>query len=114
MILINIFSSACVNGNFFLLPSWNEFLPCSASGAPTITGINDIWLILEAVIDILLRLAALLAVGMIIYGGATYMSSQGNPDRTNRARGTIISAAVGLLICSIAIATVHFIGKVFK
>lgn len=113
MIVNFLFADACAGGNLLNLPTWYEFLNCSSSGAPEITKLNDIWAIVAAVVDILLRLSALLAVGMIIYGGATYMSSQGNSERTNRARGTIISAAVGLLICAIAITTVHFIGGIF-
>jgi hypothetical protein len=42
------------------------------------------------------------------------MTSQGSSDKTSRARDTIIAAAVGLLICSIAIAVVHFVGGIFK
>jgi hypothetical protein len=113
--IINFLSAAvCSKGFFFNFPAWYEFLKCSSTGSPELSKITDIWAILAAVIDILLRLAALLAVGMIIYGGATYMTSQGSSDKTNRARETIISAAVGLLICSISIAIVHFVGGIFK
>ena len=115
MIINFLFAAACSNGGFFLgFPTWYEFLKCNSTGSPELSKITDIWAILAAVIDILLRLAALLAVGMIIYGGATYMTSQGSSDKTNRARETIISAAVGLLICSISIAIVHFVGGIFK
>jgi Type IV secretion system pilin len=114
MIISNIIAAACGGGDLLSLPKWYEFLNCGVNGSPELTKLNDIWAVLAAVVDILLRVSALLAVGMIIYGGATYMSSQGNSERTNRAKGTIISAAVGLLICSIAIATVHFIGGIFS
>lgn len=114
MIINFLFAAACSNGGFLGFPTWYEFLNCNSTGSPELSKITDIWAILAAVIDILLRLAALLAVGMIIYGGATYMTSQGSSDKTNRARGTIISAAVGLLICSISIAIVHFVGGIFK
>jgi len=111
-----LFATACTSSNFLGFPAWYEFLTCdnNGTGSPDLSKITDVWAILAAVIDILLRLAALLAIGMIIYGGVTYMTSQGSSDKTSRARDTIIAAAVGLLICSIAIAVVHFVGGIFK
>lgn len=108
-----LLADACSGGGFFLLPSWYEFLQCTNDHLPILNNINSIWLVALAVVDILIRLAALFAVGMVIYGGAMLITSQGNPETTNKARGTIISAAVGLLICALASVTVKFIGSKF-
>jgi hypothetical protein len=51
----------------------------------------------------------LVAVGFVIYGGISFTSSRGEPDKTNRARTTIISALAGLAIAVLATILVSFI-----
>jgi len=74
---------------------------------------SNIWLIVLAVIDSLIKIAALVAVGFVIYGGIQFMLSHGEPDKTNEARNTIINALVGLVIAMIAASIVSFIGSRF-
>ena len=63
----------CKGGGFLFFPTWYKYLPGNIDPnglcTPQLTSINDIWLIVAAVIEILLRLTALVAVGFIIYGG---------------------------------------------
>ncbi len=121
MINLNIFSlkylttlaTLCSSkSNFLSFPTWYEFLNCNPN--PTITGINDVWLIVAAIVDILLRIAAILAVGFIIYGGIKYITSQGNPDQTNSARNLILSAVIGLIVTIVASVVVTFIAGAIK
>lgn len=63
-----------------------------------------------AVVNILLRVAGLIAVGFTIYGGFRYILSQGEPEATKKAKGTIISASVGLVITMSASLAVGFVG----
>ena len=109
--LIQIFGTGCPGGDFFGFPKWYKYLDgVTVSGlcSPQLSSINDIYLIVAAVIEMLLRVAALLAVGFVIYGGVEYTVSQGEPERTSRARKTIISALVGLAISVTAAAVVAF------
>jgi hypothetical protein len=76
---------------------------------PQLTDLSNIWLIAAAIIEILIRLAALAAVFYVIYGGITYMLSQGEPDKTTKARQTIINALAGLAVAVVAAAAVAFI-----
>ena len=65
----------CPGGSFLGFPPWFRYLPGSTTGAtcsPQLTSLNDVWLIVAAVIEILLRVAALAAVGIIIYAGIEY------------------------------------------
>ena len=71
---------------------------------------SDIPLVLLAVVDDLLRVAGLVAVSFIIYGGYQYVVSQGQPDRTARAQNTLTDALVGLAIAVTAITAVTFLG----
>jgi hypothetical protein len=82
---------------------YNSLLPAN--------GQSGILLIGLAVLDDLLRVATLVAVGYVIYGGFLYMTSQGSPDGTKRAQGTIINALVGLVIAILAASIVSFIGN---
>jgi hypothetical protein len=72
---------------------------------------SDIPLILLAVIDDLLRIAALCAVAFIIYGAFEYVGSQGNSEVTARAQSMVVNALIGLTISTIAVVVVNFIGN---
>ena len=101
--LFNMFAASCTpkSANFFSFPSWDAYLPHIAYNgncSPQLTNINDVWLIVAAVIDILLHIVALLAVGMVIYGGVSYTASQGDPQRVAKAKSTILYAIAGLVL----------------
>lgn len=113
-------------GGFFGLPRWYEYLPgvqawvdpsnpsAGTSCVPQLSNFNNIWLIGAAIIGILLRIAAIAAVGFVIYGAITYITSQGDPDSTGRAKNTIVNALVGLAIAVMAAAIVAFIAGRFN
>jgi ABC-type Fe3+ transport system permease subunit len=108
---------SCSGHSFFGIPTWYQYLSGTTTNgvcAPKLGSISDVWLIVAAVIEILLKVAALAAVGIIIYAGVEYTTSQGNPERTGRALNTIIGAAIGLVICILSAALVTFIAESFK
>jgi len=53
----------------------------------------------QNVIQVLVILAGLLAAGFFVWGGITYITSSGNPERMDHAKKTIFWSAVGLAIC---------------
>jgi len=104
--------SPCAGGGFLGFPTWYEYLPGNQAGGgcvPALTSLSDIWLIVAAVIEILLRVAGILAVVFVIYGAISYITSQGEPDKTAKARDTIINALIGLAIAISSAALVAFI-----
>lgn len=116
----------CTGGSFLGLPSWYSHLECaettgvdSITGSPTTTqtpqikGLGDIWKIVASVLEILLRLASLIAIGFVVYGGILYVASQGAPDKTKQALTTIINAIVGLVITITAATIVSFVAGKF-
>lgn len=110
--VISYFGAPCPGGYFLGFPKWHAYLdgighPCS----PQILNLNDVWLIVAAIIEILLRIAAILAVVFVIYAGFSYVTSQGDPEATGRAKGTLVNALVGLAIAVTAVAIVSFIAK---
>lgn len=112
------------DGSFFGIPSWHKYLEKRVVHELTtgqenscevqLKGIADVWLIVAAVIEILLRVAAIVAIGFIIYGGVQYVISQGAPDKTKVAQQTIIDAVIGLVISIVAAAIVSFIAGRFN
>lgn len=126
-ILPSIFSAvdaACQRG-FFGFPTWYKYLDVQqveigAKGSgEKITSCqvvdfkvpDDIVLIIMAILDILLRLGGLVALGFIIYGAIQYVTSQGEPDAAKKAQSTIINALIGMVICILAASIVAFIGN---
>ena len=111
-----IFAAAAQPGcksSFFGLPYWYTYLNVTAPPGctPQIQGLNDIWLIVAAIIEIALRIAAIVAVVFIIYGGFGYVTSQGDPEGTAKAKSTLVNALIGLAVAVMAAVIVSFIAK---
>ncbi len=64
-----------------------------------------------ALVEIMLRIAGLVAVGFVIYGGFRFIVSQGEPENAKAARETIMNAIIGLIITIVAAAVVNFVAK---
>lgn len=106
---VMIFAASC-NTDFFGFPTWYKYLS-HPNCQPQITSLNDIWLIVAAIIEIALRIAAIVAVVFIIYGGFNYTTSQGDPESTAKAKSTLVNALVGLAVAVMAAVIVSFIAK---
>lgn len=117
----------CKPPGFFSLPTWDKYLGVkyekitdrcevqfsllTGSGNNKVFNGSDVLLVGLGVIDILIRVAALVAVGFVIYGGIRYITSQGSPDATKGAQNTILTALIGLAITIVAAAVVAFLGR---
>lgn len=125
--LLTHFAATCVPtaGNFFGFPTWYKYLVdagytkldklnhCQLDPQFIQNGklnLTSVTLVFFGIIDILLRLAAVVAVGYIVYAGFQYLTAQGEPEKAKRALGTIINALIGLGITISAAAIVSFIG----
>ena len=99
-------------GDFLGLPTWykyacgHDFRFLADKNGP-----SDIPLVILAIVEIMLRIAALAAIAYVVFGGVKYVVSQGEPDKISEAKGTIINALAGLLIATFAVAFVSFIGN---
>jgi hypothetical protein len=114
-------ASGCKKGGFFGFPAWYEYLQvettknggCSVnidSNQPS-SYYKIVPLVALAVIDILLRVAGIVAIVFVIYGGVELIISQGNPEKAGKGRGTIINALIGLGITVVATVFVSFVGR---
>ena len=108
------FADHCTSEALFGLPSWNKYLDYghNANGQCTLGDgfvATDIWLVAAAILEILIRVAGVVAVFYVIAGGFKFMTSQGSPDQTAQARKTIINAIAGLTIAVVAISAVSYV-----
>ncbi len=108
----------CEGGSFLGFPKWYKYLPgvndpTTGLCSPQLAKLNDIWLIGAAILELLLRISALLAVFIVLYSGIRYILSQGNPDQVQQAKNTLTNALVGLVIAIAATAVVTFIAGSF-
>jgi hypothetical protein len=104
--------SVAAGGRFLNFPTWYKYLnPTFVDGECRLDFEfpDDIGKVLLAVVEILLRVAGLVAVGFVVYGGVRYVLSLGNPESTKNARGTIINALIGLIIAASATAIVNLV-----
>lgn len=116
---LQTFAAGCSKPTFFGLVPWYQYLTldgnCNVTSFNNYNGIlgghSPFLLIGLAILDDLLRIAALAAVGFVITGGIKYVTSQGSPDATSNAQQTVINALIGLVIAVMAASIVAFLGS---
>lgn len=113
------------SGSFFGLPTWYQYLPrdgeCSI--LPERYGANDVTenpinigatagAVVLALIEIMLWVAGVVAIGFVVYGGIQYTLSQGIPEKLQAARKTMLNSVVGLIIAALAVAVVNLVSNI--
>lgn len=108
--------AACGKPTLFGIPSWYSYLDLqqnSVTGTCDVVNFNVPGSFINiglAILDMALHLAALVAVGFVIYGAFLLVMSRGEPDKAAQGRQAIINALVGLVIALIAVGVVGFLG----
>lgn len=103
-------------GGFLGFPTWYKYLDPTFDGNTKECKLNfdltkDASKVLLAIFEIILRIAGLVSVGFIIFGGFTYLLSQGEPDKIKGARSTIINSFIGLVLAISASGIVNLIAR---
>lgn len=76
---------------------------------------NDLMETIKRVINTVIGIVGMLAVIMIIMGGISFATSQGDAAKVTKARNTILYGVVGLIISLLAFAIVNFVlSSIFK
>ncbi|MBU0619473.1 MAG: hypothetical protein V1768_00575 [Patescibacteria group bacterium] len=65
-------------------------------------------------IKIFIALLGIIFLGLMIYGGYIWMTARGNDQDVEKAKNTIVSATIGLIIVLAAYAVTAYIGKKIK
>ena len=85
------------------LPSYAE---CSTQATD---GDDSLMSRVRVIINVVLGVMGVAAVAVIILGGVTYVTSQGQPDKLAQAKNTILYAIVGLVVALLGFAIVNFV-----
>ena len=72
------------------------FILADPAFAQTPGGVSNVENFIRSVITVLAGLAGLVATGFFVVGGFTYITSSGNPEHLDRAKRTLLWAAIGL------------------
>lgn len=104
------------SSSFLGLPTWYKYLSPSFEDGECKLNVDfeqssTYTAILFAILEILLRIAGLVAVAFVVVGGFTFVTSDGQPERAKNARWTIFNALIGLGITLSATVLVNFIGN---
>jgi hypothetical protein len=90
----------------------NNSAPCS-SGACQLTNplgsVSTPQAFIGIIINSILGLVGSIALLMFIYGGLTWMTSSGNPEKVKKGRDIILWSAIGLLVIFSAYGLTRFI-----
>lgn len=64
---------------------------------------------LTTIINVVVGVVGFVAVAMIVMGGISYATSQGDAAKTKKAMNTILYGVVGLVVALLAFAIVNFV-----
>lgn len=70
---------------------------------------NNLMDMLGIIINVVLGIVGFVAVVMIILGGISFITSQGDAAKVTRARNTILYGVIGLIVAILAFAIVNFV-----
>lgn len=93
---------------------WAALEPVAAQTATPTADISGVSSFIKAIINALAAIAGLVATGFFVIGGLSYITSSGNPLALERAKRTILFAALGLLITIAAFSLSGIIGDLGK
>ena len=112
--LFAIADPACQK-TFLGFPTWFKYLEAvPPKCAPVLDNIMFVWLVGAAILEIMLRIASIAALVYVVWGGIEFVTSQGEPDKTAKARHTVINALIGLVISIGAASIVSFVAGRFR
>ena len=73
------------------------------------TGSSDLLQFARDALNLIISLAALVAVGVLIFSGIRYIVAAGDEKKVEEATKGITFAVIGLVICFIAVIVVRFV-----
>lgn len=79
------------------------------------TNDNSLMKTIQIILNVIVGVVGIAAVAVIILGGVTFVTSQGDAAKVTKGKNTIIYGIVGLIISLLAFAIVNFVlSAVFK
>ena len=82
----------------------------SSAGADT-GAETDVTNTVGTALNVVFGIVAIIAVVMIVIGGVSYTTSQGDPGKVKKGKDTIMYGIIGMIIALLAFAIVNFVFK---
>lgn len=95
-------------------PALYRCITLGSDGQPQISGLEDAIQVIVNIVQLLMTLAGALAVIFVIIGGIQYITSTGDPGRTAKARSTITTAVLGVLLLVFLYPIIGLVTGIFK
>lgn len=91
----------------------NDLSECTTFNSPSNN--NNLMSTINTIINVIIGIVGFVAVAMMIIGGISFITSQGDTSKVTKARNTILYGVVGLIVAILAFAIVNFVlGSVFS
>lgn len=101
--------------NSMRLTYTHSIAECSLPKESPTTGDKTLPQVIQTIVNVVLSVVGVIAVVMIILGGISFITSQGDAAKVTKARNTLLYGIVGLVIALLAFAIVNFVlSSVFK
>lgn len=99
------------DANFLSFPTWHRGFTCDGDRVNLQNEKlgNVVLKIGLNILDMGLRIAGMVAVGFVIYGGFLYTTSNGSPEKAKQGLDAIIKSLVGMVLAAAAAILVSFI-----
>lgn len=105
--MARLFAAGCTGQS--ILPDLWGGLRKDGSCEVEINSLPQVGILIGNIVQILMVVAGLVAVGFIIVGGFMYITSTGDPAGIKKGRDTIVNAVIGLILSMVAFGVVKFI-----
>lgn len=79
-------------------------------GSPS--GISDLGGIIDILRKILFTFMGVVIIGAFVYASILYMTSAGDPEKTQKSRSIILYGAIGLAVIALALVIIQIVGSV--
>lgn len=86
----------------------NDYTQCNMPEGNDDSG-GGIWKTVNTIINVVLGILGILAVGMIIFGGFKFVTSAGDATKVKSGKDTIMYGVIGLVVALLAFAIVNFV-----
>lgn len=70
---------------------------------------TDLMATVKVILNAVFAVIGIVAVIMVILGGVTYATSQGDPNKVKKGKDTILYGVIGLVVALLAFAIVNFV-----
>lgn len=70
---------------------------------------GEIGSVAQNIINVVIAVLGIVAVLFVVIGAGQYMTSQGDPSKTKKAKDTILYAILGVVLATLAYAIVNFV-----